>query len=66
MSEEFRFEPVPGVDFLYSDMPTEVVDVVVRHCLPGTPAPPRVNRPHRLTKQRSSEEGQEDSASAGG
>jgi hypothetical protein len=50
MREENRFEPGPGVAFLGSDVPTEVVDVVVRHCPPGTPAPTRPDRPH-LPKQ---------------
>jgi hypothetical protein len=46
MSEEIRFEPVPEVSVLGSDHPTEVVEVVVRLCPPGTPARPRPNRPH--------------------
>lgn len=65
MSEEIRFEPIPGVVFLCTDTPTEVVDVVVRQCLPGTPAPPRPDRPHLPKKQPPSAQGPEDSAPTG-
>jgi hypothetical protein len=65
MSQEFRFEPVPGVTFLCSDTPTAIVDVVVKNCPPGTPAPPRPDRPHLPKKQPPPQHGQEDSASAG-
>jgi len=64
MSEELRFEPVPGMTFLCSDTPTEIVDVVVRHCPPGTPAPLRPDRPHLPEKRPPSGEGPEGSASA--
>jgi hypothetical protein len=59
MSEEIRFEPGPGVAFLSSDTPTEIVEVVVRHCPPGTPAPPREDRPHLSKKRPPSEQGPE-------
>ena len=46
MSEESRFESTPETEDLCSDRPTIIVDVVVRHFPPGTPAPARPGRPH--------------------
>jgi len=66
MSDEMRFEPVPEVAFLCSDMPTALVDMVVRHCPPGTPAPPRPDRPHLPKKRLPSDDGPENPAPTGG
>jgi hypothetical protein len=38
-------DPTPlGVRFLCSVLPTEIRDVIVRQCPPGTPARPRPDR----------------------
>jgi hypothetical protein len=65
MSEEIRFEPGPGVAFLCSDAPTEIVEVVVTHCPPGTPAPPREGRPHLPRKQPPPEQSSQGQAPTG-
>jgi hypothetical protein len=65
MSEEKRFEPVPGVAFLCGKAPTEIVEVVVKRCPPCTPAPSRPDRPHLPKKLPRLEEGPGDTASAG-
>ena len=51
MSEEIRFEATPATEGLCSDQPTIIVDVVVRHYPPGTPAPVRSDRPHLPRKE---------------
>lgn len=64
MKEEIHFEPLPGVAFLCSDTPTEIVDVVVRVCAPGTPAPPRSDRPHLQRKRPDGGQGPENPSRA--
>ncbi len=46
MSDEIRFEATPETEGLCSLQPTIIVDVVVRHHPPGTPARVRSDRPH--------------------
>jgi hypothetical protein len=65
MSDEMRFEPAPEVAFLCSDTPTKIVDMVVRHCPPGTPALPRPNRPHLPTTRIPAENKRDDSGDTG-
>jgi hypothetical protein len=52
MNEEIRFEPTPETERLCSDQPTIIVDMVVRHYPPGTPAPARADRPHLPGRNR--------------
>jgi hypothetical protein len=39
-------DPDPSVAFLGADHPVQIVDLVAEMCPPGTPAPPRADRPN--------------------
>jgi len=54
VSEELHFEPMPGTEFLCSDPPTIIVDLIGRNYPPGTPAPPLRNRPRLPRKDNNS------------